>query len=100
MGWQQRGGRSYFYRSVKVNGKVHSEYVGAGLDAEALAEEMEERRERQEREHAQIQDLRATMGPAVDDGTLDELADAAMKAALLVAGYHQHARGQWRRIRG
>jgi hypothetical protein len=92
--------RGYYYRVRKINGCVVREYVGTGAAAE-LAAQMDaiNRADRQaerdawraEREEAE----------ALDAGVreLDELADLLARAALLVAGYRQHKRGEWRRKR-
>ena len=37
MAWETRGNGTYYYRKVRRDGVVRSEYVGAGLVAEALA---------------------------------------------------------------
>ena len=100
MGWKRRGGRSYFYRSVREGGRVRSEYVGGGESAALIAklaalaatkQEMEredwraarERMEQEERAAAEMFDR------------IEALADAAMVAA----GFHRHHRGQWWRRR-
>jgi len=38
MGWEQRRGRSYYYRNLREGGRVRSEYIGGGTLAELCAE--------------------------------------------------------------
>jgi len=101
MAWEQRGNQSYYYRSVRSGTRVVKEYAGAGLMG-ALAEEFdEEQREKRFHERARHQKERATWD-ALEQPTrdLDELADLLMSAALTLAGFHRHDRGEWRRRRG
>ena len=101
MSWEQRarGGR-YYTRSKREGGRVVREYVGTGPVAELAAAQDAELRDahrqqlkerRAEREHFQ----------AAEDRLVEfcALADALARGALLLAGYHQHDRGQWRRKR-
>ena len=37
MAWETRGNREYLYRKKRVNGRVVSEYVGTGFQAELIA---------------------------------------------------------------
>ena len=101
MGWEkrERGGR-YYTRSRKVNGRVVREYVGAGALAEsAAAMDAEERAQRKARAAARQQEQ--TRLDAIDAMVTElcDLTDALTHGVLLLAGYHQHHRGEWRRKR-
>ena len=100
MAWEQRGNQAYYYRSVRSGGRVVKEYASGGflgaLAAEFDAEERAERdakRRRLAAEQARWADLEQ---PARE---LDDLAELLTAAMLLVAGYHRHDRGEWRRRR-
>ncbi|HJZ54029.1 MAG TPA: hypothetical protein VKE74_03695 [Gemmataceae bacterium] len=100
MGWEQRGGRSYYYTAERIGGRVVKSYVGTGRVAELAAQlDAINRQEREaEDEDAQsardeLADLDAALAP------LSELADLLARAALQAAGFHQHHRGEWRRRR-
>ncbi len=101
MGWESRGGRGCYYtRSVRCGGRVVRQYCGTGERGEEAAEL--DRRSRAERD-AQREKVRAAFGRAADVDArvhaLYDATDAAVRAALLSAGYHQHNRGAWRRRR-
>jgi hypothetical protein len=100
MGLVARGSGIYLYRSTRKGGRAKTVYLGSGLVALLQAADIEERRAQaqarreeqlaMEREHGEI------------DRALAELAREAMdhaRAALESAGFHQHARGRWRRRR-
>ena len=102
MGWERRArGGQYYTRSRKVDGRVVREYVGGGLAGELAAQA-----------DAQVRGERATEGQAwraerariatADDALMDlcGLTEVVVHGALLMAGYHQHHRGEWRRSRG
>src|SRR4051812_33802742 len=94
MSWESRprGGR-YYTRSRRVNGRVVREYLGTGPRAEAAAA-----RDRARRRLAQAhRDARRALD--ADLGLLDAVAILLARADLVAAGYHQHARGQWRKRR-
>jgi len=99
MGWEQRRGRSYYYRKVREGGRIRSEYVGGGTLAQLCAEL--DGCGRQERAAKRAAD-RATR--QAEEGVDRQLADAesaltAMThAALVAAGYRNH-KGQWRKRR-
>ena len=101
MGWEERerGGR-YYTRSRKVDGRVIREYVGSGPVAEMAAQADARERERREEEARAWREEREDLD-ALDARTrdLDELAELLTRAALLAAGYRQHERGEWRRLR-
>lgn len=98
MGWEtrQRGGR-YYTRSRRVNGRVEREYVGSGVVGELAAEldaiDREHRLQQaaQRREHQQ---------ESIDDDNLlkalERITEGIGRGTLLLAGYHQHNRGNWR----
>lgn len=97
MGWEQRGGRYYYYRSRRVNGRFVKEYVGAGPDAELWAnvEEANRRSERvrveaEKAEHKRLEELDAEVDAACKSISL------IARVALVAAGYRQHKRGEWR----
>ena len=101
MAWEQRGNRSYYYRSVRSGTRVTKECAGAGLMG-VLAEDFEvEQRERRERE-ADRRRRDRTKWAALEQTAreLDNLSDLLMAATLTVAGFHRHDRGDWRRRRG
>jgi hypothetical protein len=95
-----RNGRAYLYRSVRRGGRVTSEYMAGGIDAQLIdALEADERewkrfdREEVRNERKQADDL---------ERALDELAERARdlaRDALTAAGYHLHHRGEWRKRR-
>lgn len=92
MAWETRGNGRYYYRKRWMNGTCQSEYIGAGLIAELMAE-----RDRIERELAAQQ--KALIDAINEPDELLQLAgdwlDVLTKGVLLAAGYHQHKR-QWR----
>ena len=99
MAWEkrERGGR-YYYRTRRVGGRVVKEYVGAGALAETAAErdrlERERRADDARRERAERERLAREEAPVA---ALDAAVTALTRAVLVVAGYHQHERGEWRR---
>jgi hypothetical protein len=97
MGWDK--GR-YYTRSTKVKGRVVREYVGTGVVAELAAQMDNIKRQNRDFERAI---LRAEKAELTDlDDRLNELsavAELLARAALLVAGFRQHKRGEWRKKR-
>ncbi len=102
MAWEtrQRGGR-YYTRSKKIAGRVIREYVGTGLVGElAAAADARARAERQAEKaawRAEQERMEAALAPFKDfyDGV-----ETLVRGSLILAGYHQHHRGEWRRKRG
>ena len=101
MAWAQRGGRSYYYRSVREGGRVKTEYVGGGevatllaeLDAIKRAERAEEAEERRAEEERNAEEERLLT-------EFCDLAEDVARVALMVSGYRRHKRGEWRKKRG
>ena len=86
MGWEARGcgGRLYYFRYRKVDGRVTRQYLGAGAVAELAAAADAVKRA----------DRRAALTPLVE---LCRAADLMARATLLAAGYHRHSRSSWRK---
>ena len=97
MAWDR--GR-YYTRSRRISGRVVREYVGAGCVGELAAQMDALERERRETERAVRRAKRAEL-EACDAplNELNDLADLLAHAALVVAGFHRHNRGEWRKRR-
>src|ERR1700676_197527 len=101
MAWHSTDGRRYFYSNEWVNGRSVRRYLGAGPLAELAASQDDLRRVERE---AERRARRAEEAPweraeaALSD--LGGLTDLVLRAALAVAGYRRHCRGEWRRKRG
>ncbi|MDY3561970.1 hypothetical protein R5W23_003401 [Gemmata sp. JC673] len=100
MGWEQRNGGTYYYTAKRVGGRVVKQYVGSGVIAELTAQlddlnraERARAVEEERHERESLSALAASLAP------LNDWADAATTAALIVAGCHRPKRGQWRRRR-
>ena len=95
-----RNGRPYLYRSVRRGGRVTSEYVAGGIDAQLIAALEADDRDckRFDRELARDERKRADdLERALDD--LAEQARDIAREALTAAGYYLHHRGEWRKRR-
>ena len=101
MAWEQRGNRSYYYRSVRSGTRVTKEYIGGGRVASLIAQldetEREKKTQRRERLELDRQRWAALERPMLE---LDELTDLLVTAAMMAAGFRRHDRGAWRRRRG
>ena len=100
--WEQRASKRYYYRSERVAGRPVRRYVGAGGSAAAQLAAAADDLRRLEREvtarerHAERERLRGAEAPLLE---LCAVTDVLARAALVVAGYRQHDRGDWRRCR-
>ena len=98
MAWDQRGKHRYYYRHRREGDRVHKIYVGTGPGAELAAAHDECRRARCQREAELVERERGRVAvaelPLVDFFRDTEL---LVRASLLVAGYHQHCHGDWRK---
>ncbi len=99
MGWEDRGGRRYYYEKVREGGRVVSRYVGTGPGAElAVALDDEERRERCARHELVRQERTDVAALESAAGALSAAIGGVVSASLLVAGLRPH-KGQWRKAR-
>ncbi len=99
MAMEQRNGRPYYYRKMRIGGRVHSVYAGSGdlatlwalMDAEKREEQSAEREAMKAEEDREREEER---------GVADwfDRVEAAADAAMFAAGFHRH-KGQWRRRR-
>lgn len=113
-----RNGHTYYYRSVRVGGKVRSEYVGAGDLALGFAKldwairtkarmwrqiAEHERRERVAADRQERKKARAVRAKLVkEDDRIEGYSrrvDAAVGRAMEALGYHRPNRGAWRKRR-
>jgi len=104
MGLQVRNGHYCYTKSKRVNGKVKSEYRGSGILA--IYAYQWDQQERQEAEEAKRQQRARWQGECEAADALDQAvnvacdsATAAFRTVMGTAGYHQHARGEWRKRR-
>ncbi len=99
MGWEERRGRSYYYRSVRRGKHVRKEYVGGGAFGQLLAQIDElERLQRKEEEASWREEWEHLQQNAGFLRELEEAAEILTRAQLLVAGFHKR-KGEWRRKR-
>lgn len=100
MAWEIRGGRRYYYRQRRRNGRPVREYIGAGEAAELIAQIDQAERARQEQRRSEALAVREQILAAESIvAALDVLTERLFREAMQAAGFHQHARGQWRRRR-
>ena len=101
MGWETRQRGRYYTRSKKVHGRVIREYVGTGLVGElAAAADARARAERQAQQaawRAECERIELAIAPLEE---FYDVVETLARASLLLAGYHRHHRGEWRRKRG
>lgn len=102
MAWEaRRRGTTYYTRFQKVDGRVVRRYVGTGWVGELAAAEDALHREARERAQADRRTERERLAELdAPLEALDAKAEALHRAALVLAGYRQHDRGQWRKRRG
>jgi hypothetical protein len=97
MGWEKRGKRTYYYRSVREGSRVKKHYYGTGvlghLAASAAASRRSEAHAVKETEREQRRRL-----DAVQDLTREFIKACTLltTAAMLAAGFHRPTRKEWR----
>src|SRR6516162_11549746 len=99
--WLQRNEKRYYYRSQRVEGRVVCRYAGTGPVAELTAriDALCQARRRLEGEKAREESARWELADA-PLRELERCTDLFVRAALVLAGYHRHHRGPWRKRRG
>ena len=93
MGWERRGPYTYYIRKQTRQGRTVRTSYGRGPAAQVAAAADAERRQAQETLRAE----RAYLAQC--DQQLDAVSqciELLMQASLLVTGYHQHHRSEWR----
>lgn len=96
MAWK----RGYYYRNKRIDGKVVTEYLGSGYSAQLFDQLNQHAQAEAERKHQAwraIQDEQQRLDQMID--AYGRLADAYVTALLLVNGYRQHKRSEWRKRR-
>lgn len=100
MAWERRRNGTYYYRTRKVQGRVIKEYVGIGPVAEIAAERDALAREaRAEENETQRRERAALLATEVPLEVFTDSLETLTRASLLLAGYHRHHGGEWRRRR-
>jgi hypothetical protein len=97
MGWEQRGSYSYYIRRYRVSGRKVRRSLGRGLAAIQAAAIDAERRAHKEQARVFRRELEALDNDVL---TFIKLIDRLLQAHLLLAGYHQHHRSEWRKRYG
>jgi hypothetical protein len=97
MGWEARaGGTYYYYRSVRVGGRIKRLYLGRGaIAAEAEWLDADARKRRNDEREALRADLQSVEPLEKVMQDLDQVCRRMFEAVLLGAGYHQSVR-TWR----
>jgi hypothetical protein len=99
MGWEQRGGRSYFYRKVREGRRVRSKYVGSGVLGQICAANDRDEKQSRIAQREAINAMRQAED-AIDQHLSDEerVLKVITDSMLYAAGYRKH-KGQWRKKR-
>ena len=101
MGWERRGGQSYYYRKERTpDGRVRSVYLGSGELCRVLSECDRGRRIEADANRARLRRTLAPLDDALDALRTAEAELRTLRDAYLVATGHRTHRGQWRRRRG
>ena len=100
MAWERRGKQRFYYRSIKVRGRVKKIYFGKGPEAELAALAVERRREERTRRAARLQHQRECCREMEEVlGELNEELDQLTKGVLIAAGCTERD-GQFKRRSG
>ena len=96
MGWQQRRRKRFYYRSKRINGRVHALYLGNGETAERVAAEVAAAKAKRAADQAALANFQAKLA-GVDQlaADVDQGVHLLTEAVLLTAGFREH-RSEWR----
>lgn len=101
MGLERRGNGTYYYRKVRRDGRVVSEYLGQGVRAAVEAWRVESVRANRLCERESREDVEARLDAEEAEAiALFDAVESVAREVLLAAGYHRHKRGEWRKRRG
>ncbi len=99
MSWEKRNGTgAYYTRSRRVDGQVVREYIGKGVPGEIAHEDDLIRRCEMAvgREGLLLQKVEdASLSRDLD--LFSDFAECIANGLLVLSGFHQHKRGEWRR---
>jgi hypothetical protein len=97
MAWEQRGQKTYYYKTVHCDGKVKRVYLGTGLAGRLAAEADVLRRAERKAEEEARRAQRDQMDAATTlNRDLNRGCELLAVAALLTAGFHRPNRHAWR----
>jgi hypothetical protein len=98
MAWEKRGSNGpYYYRVVRVNGRVRKIYFGKGLTGELAASlDAAARRDREQRAAALRKSQERYQAALEPLHALEQCIGALVRLELVSAGYH-YQWGKWRR---
>ena len=96
MGWKKRGNRWYFYRSRRIDGRVVTEYIGAGERANELIAKQKQKAAQKAAIDA-VNAATASLSSPLNE--LDALTESLAAAELVSEGYHRPGRKPWRKRR-
>ena len=98
MAWEKRGTNGpYYYRAVRVNGRVRKIYYGKGLAGELAANLDAAAHRDREKWAAAVRRSKGQYQAAQEPlHMLEQWTGALMRLALVSAGYHYNW-GKWRR---
>lgn len=100
MAWERRGKGKYYYRSLRLNGRVVKEYVGAGPAAEEIAKLDADARRMAAAEKAAWREKMAKYAEITAMIIeLEQWSKLLIEAHMYAAGYHRQNRGPWRKKR-
>ena len=98
MGWEKRGKARFYYRGVRVAGRVKKVYCGGGALGRVAAElDAHRRDERQARLAALAAERVRLKGVQAMSRQFDKACGLLSEAVLLVNGFHRPNRVAWRR---
>jgi hypothetical protein len=97
MAWEDRNGKSYYYRKERDGDRVRSVYVGGGETARLIAQLDEiERAERIVEQQAEREWREEIESPDDKLGAFGAKVRDVAAATLIISGFHRHKR-EWRR---